>query len=140
VTRDRILVAFQGDSGMRIRMLLAALAAVWCAGTAAADPTGKINLRVLYAGRPGDVRTTEFVAFLGQHFAKVGEASYSDFEPKMADGYDVVLFGAAREPKANSLGLPPRPKLPPDYNRASVLIGGAGVMAVEPFKPKLDWL
>jgi hypothetical protein len=121
-------------------MLLAALAAVWCAGAAVADPDGKINLRVLYAGRPGDARTAEFVAFLGQHFTKVGEASYSDFEPKMADGYDVVLFDAAREPVPNRIGLPPKPKLPPDYDRASVLIGGAGVMAVEPFKPKLDWL
>jgi hypothetical protein len=126
---------------MRIRILLAALGAVWFAGAAAAaDPAGKINLRVLYAGRPGDARTTEFVAFLGQHFVKVGEASYSAFEPTMADGYDVVLFDAARERKANSLGLPPKPKLPPDYNRASVLIGGAGVMAVMPLQSKLDWL
>jgi hypothetical protein len=119
-------------------MLLAALAAVWCAGATAADPTGKINLRVLYAGRPGDARTVEFVAFLGQHFAKVGEASYSDFTPPMANGYDVVVFDAART--QNSIGLPPGPKLPPDYDRASVLVGGAGVRAVESLKPKLDWL
>jgi hypothetical protein len=121
-------------------MLLAALCAVWCADAASADPADKINLRVLYAGRPGDARTAEFVAFLGQHFTKVGEASYSDFEPKMADGYDVVLFDAARERVPNRIGLPPKPKLPPDYNRASVLIGGAGVMAVEPLKTKFDWL
>ena len=126
---------------MRIRILLAAVGAVWCAGAAAADPAGKINLRVLYAGRPGDARTAEFVAFLGQHFTKVGEASYSDFEPAMANDYDVVLFDAAsKRTTPNSLGLPKRPKLPPDYNRASVLIGGAGVMAVMPLAPKLDWL
>ena len=91
-------------------------------------------------GRPGDARTTEFVAFLGQHFVKVGEASYSAFEPKMADEYDVVLFDAAREKTTNTIGLPPRPKLPLDYDRASVLIGGAGVMAVMPLQSKLDWL
>jgi hypothetical protein len=123
---------------MRIRMLLAAFAAVWFAGVAAADPAGKINLRVLYAGRPGDARTAEFVAFLGERFTKVGEASYSDFTPAMADGYDVVVFDAA--PTQNSIGLPPPPKLSPDYDRASVLIGGAGVRAVESLKPKLDWL
>jgi len=126
---------------MRIRFLLVALGAVWCAGVQAADPPAKINLRVLYAGRPGDARTAEFVAFLGQHFTKVGEVSYSDFEPKTADGYDVVIFDAAsKRTTPNSLGLPKRPKLPPDYDRASVLIGGAGVMAVMPLQPKLDWL
>jgi hypothetical protein len=126
---------------MKTRILLAALGALWCAGAAAADPAGKIGLRVLYAGRPGDARTAEFVAFLGQHFAKVGEVSYSDFEPKMADGYDVVVFDAAsKRMTPNSLGLPKRPNLPPDYDRASVLIGGAGVMAVMPLQPKLDWL
>src|SRR5262245_27258777 len=111
---------------MRIRMFLAALAAVWCAGAAAADPVDKINLRVLYVGNAGDARTAEFVALLGQHFTKVGEASGSDFEPKGADGYDVVLYDAART------------KLPADFNRATVLIGQSGVTAAAPLKLKTD--
>lgn len=112
----------------------------------AAEPAGipqsnaKIKLRVLYAGVPGEARTSEFVAFLDKYFTKVGQAPYSDFEPKMADNYDVVIFDADPKPSENSIGLPKRPKLPENYNRATVLIAGGGVMAFLPFRTKIDWL
>jgi hypothetical protein len=100
----------------------------------------KIKLRVLYAGVPGDARTVEFVAFLEKHFTKVGQASYSQFQPKMADGYDVVLFDAEPKPTPGHIGLPSSPNLPEDYDRASVLIAGAGVLAVRQLQTKIDWL
>jgi len=100
----------------------------------------KINVRVLYAGALDDPRTTEFVAFLEQHFFSVGRASYSDFTPKDADGYDVVVFDAEPKHTINTIGLPRAPILPSDYDRASVLVGGAGVWATMPLKLKLDWL
>jgi hypothetical protein len=124
-------------------MLLAALLAVWFVGPVVGaeppPPAGKINLRVLYAGVPGDARTAEFMAFLGKYFTKVGQAPFSQFEPKMADGYDVVIFDAEPKPTPNSIGMPPRPNLPRDYDRATVLIGGA-VMVTLPLQTKIDWL
>jgi len=100
----------------------------------------KINVRVLYAGVLDDPRTTEFVGFLEQHFVSVGRTSYSDFTPKDADGYDVVVFDAEPKPTINTIGLPRAPNLPSDYDRASILVGGAGVLATMPLKLKLDWL
>ena len=87
-------------------------------------------------GEPG---TAEFMAFLGKYFTKVGQAPFSQFEPKMADGYDVVIFDAEPKPTPNSIGMPPRPNLPRDYDRATVLIGGA-VMVTLPLQTKIDWL
>jgi hypothetical protein len=104
------------------------------------EPTEKTKIRVLYAGVPEDPRTAEFVAFLEKHFVLVGTTSYSAFTPKDADGYDVVVFDAEPKPSTNAIGLPPSPHLPLDFDRASVLVGGAGVLATMPLKLKLDWL
>lgn len=129
------------------RILLCAIVTGCLAGVATANELhkvpasgAKISLRVLYAGVPAAPRTTEFVAFLEKHFAKVGQAPYSQFTPKMAEGYDVVIFDAEAKPTDSSIGLPKAPKLPMDYDRATVLVAGAGVMAVLPLKTKIDWL
>jgi hypothetical protein len=132
---------------MRYWILFSALLLAWFADMAAAvepqapsQADGRIKLRVLYAGVPGDSRTTDFVTFLEQHFTKVGQAPYSEFKPSMADGYDVVIFDAEPKPKPGHIGLPRPPRLPPDYDRASVLVSGAGVLAVEALQTKIDWL
>ena len=126
------------------RILLAALLATAFGSRAVAvepvDTADKIKLRVLYAGVPGEVRTADFVAFLEKHFTKVGQAGYSQFQPKMADEYDVVIFDAEPKPTPGHIGLPKRPSLPQDYNRASMLMSGAGVLAVRSMQPKIDWL
>src|SRR5580704_3015689 len=95
---SRALAALPGRSSMWKRILLAALLATAFVSRAVAvepvDAADKIKLRVLYAGVPGDARTADFVAFLEKHFTKVGQAGYSQFQPKMADDYDVVIFDA----------------------------------------------
>jgi hypothetical protein len=96
--------------------------------------------KVLFAGSPDTDRSREFVALFEKHFAKVACVDYSQFEPSQADGFDVVVLDALVKPTPGRIGLPPSPKLPADFNRATVLIGGAGVMAVEPLSSKLDWL
>jgi hypothetical protein len=58
----------------------------------------------------------------------------------MADDYDVVIFDAEPKPTPGHIGLPKPPGLPQDYNRASILMGGAGVLAVRSMKLKIDWL
>ena len=108
--------------------------------TAQVPAPSKLDARVLYAGVPGAPRTGEFVAFLSQHFAKVGSTDYSQFRAEEADGYDVVIFDAKPNPTARSIGLPSAPSLPADFRRASVLISGAGINAFRKQKLKLDWL
>ncbi|MBV8879459.1 MAG: hypothetical protein JO332_05830 [Planctomycetaceae bacterium] len=116
-----------------------AMALGGCAEPSARSPE-KINLKILYAGVLGDARTTEFVSFLKHHFVTVGETSYSDFKPDAADRYDVVIFDAEAKVNPQSIGLPSAPQVPPDFERASVLVGGAGVLAAFPLRLKLDWL
>ena len=124
-----------------IRSALAALllAITACASPAAQEPS-KIPLRVLYAGVPEDARTAEFLDFLREHFTTVGSTPYTGFKPAQADDYDVVIFDAEAKLSANTIGLPTPPNLPLDYDRASVLVSGAGVAAAYSLQLKLDWL
>src|SRR5262245_11102879 len=109
---------------MRYGVLVAVLAAL--AGSGPTAPAAeKVNLKVLYAGNPGSPRAKDFVAFLGQHFARVGEANYEKFKAEEARGFDVVIFdwtsiyprdkdGKIAE-KLTSLNSPKTPSLPPDF-------------------------
>jgi hypothetical protein len=109
------------------------------AGTAEAAAQEKISLSVLYAGIPDAPRTKEFQQFLGQHFTKVGLAPFSDFKPEMADGYDVVVFDTPVQPGPGGLGIPPRPVLPRDFSRPSVLVGAPGTRIAESLELKIQW-
>ena len=64
------------------------------------DPTAsaaeKIQLKVLYAGKPNDTRTKDFVSFLQQHFVRVGEVDYEKFKADEAKDFDVVLIPERR--------------------------------------------
>jgi hypothetical protein len=102
----------------------------------------KIPLKVLYAGVPDSTRTKDFVSFLESQFTKVGTAPYTEFSPKLADGFDVVVFDAGAKPnrKDDEIGLPKPPNLPRDFDRATVLIGGAGTNIALSLKLKIDWL
>ena len=110
--------------------------------TAAAQhpaPTPKIDLAVLYVGSEDGPRTTDFVTFLRQHFATVGNAVYPTFQAQEADPYDVVILDVEMHPKENSIGIGPQPKLPADYARATVLVNGPGVIVAEKLGSKIDW-
>ena len=133
---------------MKSRMLLSAILSLWMVSASQAadpaavpDPQTKIKLRVLYTGVPGEARTADFLELLNKHFTKVGEASYVDFEPKMADGYDVVIVDAEAKPTPGHIGLPKMKKpVPITYGRATVLIGGGGAMPFLHLHTKIDWL
>ena len=133
---------------MRPLTPLAALALVLSpTGSAAAQAPGadapeaaRIPLRVLYAGSPGTPREAEFRELLGAHFEAVGTTSYSDFRADEADAWDVVVFDYDIEPTPGRIGLGPRPDLPDDWARASVLVGGAGAMLGDREGLLPDWL
>tara|TARA_R110002072_G_scaffold25443_6_gene85216 strand:+ start:176686 stop:177075 length:390 start_codon:yes stop_codon:yes gene_type:complete len=106
----------------------------------ATTDSARIDLAVLVTGIPDSDRLADFERFLGQHFTKVGTASYSKFRAEQADGYDVVLFDCEVRPQPGRIGLRPAPELSPDFARASVMISGAGALLAErKFESKIDW-
>jgi len=59
----------------------------------AAEPGAHGNPKaVLYLGNAGSARAREFERFLKDHFARVGVANRDGFDPRRAEGYDVVLL------------------------------------------------
>jgi hypothetical protein len=124
-----------------LSLLLAFALGVPAYGTPAQEAASdKLNLSVLVTGRPDGERRADFVEFLTSHVSRVGVASYSDFTPSDADGWDVVIFDAEVRPTVGTIGLPKPPTLPKSFRRASLLMHGAGVNAVATLNPKIDWL
>lgn len=109
-------------------------------------PAGKAALKVLYAGKLGTGRTEDFTAFLGQHFSAVAAVDLATFREADARMYDVVVFDwpprFVRQPDGSWAAgeLPPAANLSRDFDRPSILIGGAGGRAVEGLGLKIDWL
>jgi len=128
---------------------LAALTAFVCLGGAASS-ADTIQLRVLYAGKPGSERAKDFVSFLEKHFAKVGSVQFSKFKEPDAKDYDVVVFDWTSiyprdktgkiDNKVGNIKSPTPPRLSQDFARASVLIGAAGGQLAQSRKLKIDWL
>ena len=59
---------------------------------AVGEPRQKIDLKILYAGKPGSPRTTDFEGFLREHFASVETTDLAKFSAKQAREFDVVLL------------------------------------------------
>ena len=72
---------------MRYGCLAAALAALVLLDPAA-SAAEKVPLKVLYAGKPNDARTKDFLSFLQQHFERVGEADYEKFKADEAKDFE----------------------------------------------------
>lgn len=135
---------------MRYGVLAIALAALMLASQTDAAEEKKIDVKVLYAGKPGDARTKDFVAFLKKHFVRVGETDYEKFKPDEAKGFDVVIFDwpsiYPRDkdgkilPKFTRLNSPKPPKLPEAFDRPAILIGAAGSSATGQLQLKINWL
>ena len=114
------------------------LAVVFAAGipAPAADEPGARSLRVLYVGNAGTPRARAFARFLEGRFTLAGAADRERFDPRHADGADVVLLDwSQRDLK------PPEPGTRPEawehglksplgerarWTRPTVLLGSAG--------------
>ena len=102
------------------------------ASAPAAD--GKIALRVLYAGHPGSDREKDFLTFLGEHFATVGQGDLAQFADEQASGYDVVIMDYDGEGfKA------PRPRISKQYARPTVTIAVVGGLAGQGLRLKTGY-
>lgn len=134
---------------MRFGKLTSALAALMLASQAVAADE-RIDVKVLYAGKPGDARTKDYVAFLRQHFVRIGETDYEKFQPAEAKDFDVVIFDwpsiyprdkdGKIAPKFTGLKQPKPPKLTEDFHRATMLIGAAGGFVTMPLRTRINWL
>jgi hypothetical protein len=111
------------------RVFLASLALALLVSSAVASARdgllgadGKIKLKILVTTSPKEGRTDDFVAFLGQHFVKVGTTDYKSFDASAAEGYDVVIidYGTTRP------GSPVPERLHRGYTCATVTMGVAG--------------
>lgn len=120
--------------------ILGVAAVATCGFLDAQKPADKIGLSVLVTGRDDGDRRGDFVAFLQEHFAQVGTASYSEFTAADAVGWDVVVLDAEVRPEPGRIGLPKQPKLEADYDRATVLVQGAGAIVGDRASLKIDWL
>jgi hypothetical protein len=135
---------------MRYSVLLVALSALLSSSLPVAADEKKIDVKVLYAGKPGDARTKDFVAFLKQHFARVGQTDYEKFKPDEAKGFDVVIFDwpsiyprdkdGKIAPKITQMNSPQPPKLQEGFDRPAILIGAAGSSATGQLQLKINWL
>ena len=108
----------------------------------------KIPLNVLYAGKPESAREKEFVALLGEHFAKVGSMHLKAASTATAKDWDVVVLDwvsiysrdAAGKPLPNPGITMPPVKLDAGFSRATVMIGATAGSVGGAQKLKLDWL
>ncbi len=82
---------------------------------------GAIDLKVLYAGRPGSDRQKDFVAFLSKHFARVTTGDLAEFNGSQAGAVDVVILDY--DGKSSEA---PMPDISDDYSAATITLGVVG--------------
>ncbi len=84
-------------------------------------PGGAINLKILYAGRPGSDREKDFVAFLSKHFAQVTTGDLAEVNDARAAAVDVVIFDY--DGKSSDA---PMPDISDDYSVPTITLGVVG--------------
>jgi hypothetical protein len=115
---------------------------------AAQDPAQKIDLKILYAGKPGHPRTKDFEQFLGKTFTEVGTVELESLDQKAASKYDVVIVDSpsiyeeapASRPDRPAGRLPEAPDLTTDFTKPTILIGAGGGMVLGRLRITLQWL
>jgi hypothetical protein len=99
------------------------------------DESGKINLRILYAGHPDSQREKDFVEFLLKNFKAVWTADLSNFDESFTKDFDVTILDYDGDGfKA------PRPRVSSDFARPVVTVGVAGAMICSRWRLKTRYL
>ncbi len=97
------------------------LAVSVCSAAERPAGSGKIDLRILYAGHPGSAREKDFVQFLREHFGEVETGDLKGFQKGQTAGFDVAILDYDGDGfKA------PQPYLTEDYARPTVTVGVVG--------------
>jgi hypothetical protein len=100
-------------------------------------------LRVLYVGNKGTDRAQSYARFLSEHFTLLGVADRSSFDPRSAEGADVVVLDwsqgdIVRGPVGDIAHSERDLKSPlgerSRWSKPTVLLGSAGHLLAAPWK------
>ena len=112
--------------------------------TASAIAAERIDLRVLYLGKPDSERLADFRRLLADHFAKVTTADLRTFKEADANGQDIVIVDWTNEYKVGGGVIDGKgfraPQISKDFTRPMILIGQAGGKVTLQLDIKIDWL
>jgi hypothetical protein len=86
------------------------------------EQVAKIDLNVLYVGKPDTEREKEFVEFFGKHFSKVQKESIEGFDFAKSRDADVIMLDY------QSAKIMEAPSFPDGYITPTLLTGWAGAM------------
>ncbi|MHC4535943.1 MAG: hypothetical protein ACYS6K_18495 [Planctomycetota bacterium] len=97
--------------------------------------SGKIDLRILYAGLLDTERAKDFVDFLSKHFEQVETTDYITFTGNEAVDFDVAIIDHdGKDFRA------PRPRISRKYTRATVTMGVPGAFICRTLSLKTGYL
>jgi hypothetical protein len=98
-------------------------------------PSGKIDLKILYAGLPDTDRAEDFVDFLKKHFEQVETTDYNTFTGNETADFDVAIIDH------NGVAFrSPRPNISRQYTRATVTMGVPGAFICSNLSLKTGYL
>jgi hypothetical protein len=99
------------------------------------DTSGKIGLRILYAGLPNTDRAKDFVDFLTRHFQQVETTDYNTFTGSHTSDFDVAIIDHdGADTRA------PRLRISRQYARATVTVGVPGAFLCSNLSLKTGYL
>jgi len=99
------------------------------------DTSGKIGLRILYAGLPNTDRAKDFLDFLARHFQQVETTDYNTFTGSHTADFDVAIVD--HDGAYNSA---PRLRISRQYARATVTVGVPGAFLCSNLSLKTGYL
>ncbi len=123
IYHEGTMMMFQRHCLFAIATILASTTSMAVAQTAASKPLRE--MRVLYVGNE---RAESYVSFLEEHVEKIEAVSRSEFQPKQASSFDVVLLDWPQGEETlemHKLKSPLGARV--DWNRPTVLLGSAGL-------------
>ncbi len=126
------------------------LCAVWAALAVACLPAlaaegletapAKVPLRVIYFGHPQSARAKDFMAFLEQHFTRVGQGDLDAFREPDAAGYDVTILDYDEVKVVGDHIEWPKKIVSKQYSHPTVTIGATGALVCDRLGLKTGYL
>ena len=106
-------------------------------------PAPKLDVKVLYAGVPGE-RTDEWRAFLTPRAASVETVDVEQFSEADANGFDLVILDCPdplvrKDGKVQRIRVPKPKQLSASFDRPTIVVGGMALIT-DRLELKSNWL
>ncbi len=127
----------------RLIAVLAALVLGGIAGLAAEGPgtaSARIPLRVIYFGHPQTARAQDFVAFLEQHFIRVGQGDLDAFQESDTAGYQVTILDYDEVKVVKNRIEWPKKIVSKQFSHPTVTLGATGALVCDRMGLKTGYL